>query len=72
MRHIAFIAVCVGVLWAFDSAFFDGRYRIEIAEDMNHAALKFNQGVDSWLRSLRLPVRGWLAGTTIALSVPSA
>jgi hypothetical protein len=58
MRHILLIAVCVGVLWGFDSAFFDGRYRAEITEDMNRAALKFNQGVDSWLSSLRLPVHG--------------
>jgi hypothetical protein len=49
MRHIVFIAVCVGVLWSFDWAFFDGRYRREVAEEMNSAALKFDQDVDNWL-----------------------
>jgi hypothetical protein len=58
MRHILLIAVCVGVLWGFDSLEFDGRYRREIAEDTNSAALKFDQGVDNWLSSLRLLGRG--------------
>jgi hypothetical protein len=58
MRRILFIAVCVGVLWGFDSLVFDGRYRTRIAEETNSAALKFNRSVDSWLGLLRLPVRG--------------
>jgi hypothetical protein len=58
MRHILLIAVCVGVFCGFDSLEFDGRYRREIAEDVSSAALKFNQGVDSWLSSLRLTVGG--------------
>jgi len=58
MRHIVLIAVCVGVLWGFDSLLFKGRYRMEMAEDIHSAALKFNQRVDDWLSPLRFPARG--------------
>jgi hypothetical protein len=58
MRHIVLIAVCVGVLWGFDSLVFEGRYRMKVAEDMNSAALKFNRSVDGLLGSLRLTRRG--------------
>jgi hypothetical protein len=58
MRRIVFVAVCVGVLWGFDSLVFNGRYRTKIAEETNSAALKFNRNVDGWLGRLRFPVRG--------------
>jgi hypothetical protein len=58
MRRIVFIAVCVGVLWGFDSLVFNGRYRTKIAEETNSTALKFNRSVDGWLDRLRFPLRG--------------